>query len=622
MTLYIHESSSIRKIWLLIIIFFAVSLLLPKILFAQTSQEQINSFDATISVFQNGTAINETIVYDFGAVPRHGIYREIPLVSQNGPMLDIKVSSVSDTNGMAYRFSTSVSKDILNIKIGDPDILVSGVQTYVISYQILNTIRYFDDHDEFYWNITGNNWKVPIEKATASVWFQPFPKDSVLAAEFKSACFTGVIGSKEAECVSYVDSTNSDIFHFSTNSSLGAGEGLTIALSFPKELVNIVGSTNSLNNPASDDSSKYPIMGALFLVFIAVTFFVLKKIVSLVGYIANGRVSRVKIPKELKNKAIVTEYNPPADLFPVDIGTLFDRTVDMQDISSVILHLAIRGYLKINYITEKRRFWFSTTDFELIKIKEGNDLTHPADKIIFELLFDGRDSVTLSYLKTKTMTLQSDIGKIKEKVKDRLIYEKYFDSLSIEKSEKLKKYTKVIFAILIGIIFLSHFLQSFGIPEFLFYVLSGVGVVILMIVLALSFRSERLADRLSEKGISALEKILGFQEFLSMTEKERLDFHNAPEKNPEQFTEYLPYAMVLGIEKKWAQKFEGIYIPQPDWYQSNVMGSFVAVDFVSHMSIFSNSFIAMSVPKNTQSSGFGGGGSSGGGGGGGGGGSW
>nr|MBP6925976.1 DUF2207 domain-containing protein [Candidatus Paceibacterota bacterium] len=567
-------------------------------------------------------AINETIIYDFGTESRHGIYREIPLVSPNGPKLDIKVLSVSDINGIAYRFSTSISKDILNIKIGDPDMLVSGVQTYVISYQILNTIRYFDDHDEFFWNVTGNGWEIPIEKATASVWFQPFPKDSVLAAEFKSACFTGATGSKETDCVSYADSTNSDIFHFSTNSSLDVGEGLTIALNFPKELVNIVGSTDNSNSLSTGNSSDSTGFVRISVIIIILGILLSKKILFMINP-ARARRTIAKIPKELKNKAIVTEYNPPADLFPIDIGTLFDRTVDMQDISSVILHLAIRGYLKINYITEKRRFWFSKKDFELIKIKEGNDLTHPADKIIFELLFDGRDSVTLSYLKTRTMTLQSDMGKIKEKVKDRLVNEKYFDSVSMEKSTKLKTYAGVVLTVFLCVALLRKFIHVIQIPEGIFYGLSGLlGFVFLIWFLVLIFKSQKLSDKLSEKGISALEKILGFQEFLSMTEKDRLDFHNAPEKNPEQFTEYLPYAMVLGIEKKWAQKFEGMYIPQPDWYQGNIGGTFLAVDFVSHMAIFSSSFIAMSVPKNTQSSGFGGGGSSGGGGGGGGGGSW
>jgi len=150
-----------------------------------------------------------------------------------------------------------------------------------------------------------------------------------------------------------------------------------------------------------------------------------------------------------------------------------------------------------------------------------------------------------------------------------------------------------------------------------------VSIVVSCIIIALFGMQMSKKTKL---GAETKDYILGFKLFLSVTEKDRLDFHNAPEKNPEQFMEFLPYAIALGVENKWAKQFENIYITQPSWYQGNMAGAFVASSFVSHMTDFSKSVnTGMAyVSKSAASGGFGGGGGgfSGGGFGGGGGGSW
>jgi uncharacterized membrane protein len=123
-------------------------------------------------------------------------------------------------------------------------------------------------------------------------------------------------------------------------------------------------------------------------------------------------------------------------------------------------------------------------------------------------------------------------------------------------------------------------------------------------------------------GAETKDDILGFKLFLSVTEKDRLDFHNAPERSPEQFMEFLPYAIALGIENKWAAQFASIYIPEPSWYHGGVHGPFLASAFVSDLSHFSGSVSSSFTSASRGGSGSGGGGSSGGGFGGGGGGSW
>jgi uncharacterized membrane protein len=139
--------------------------------------------------------------------------------------------------------------------------------------------------------------------------------------------------------------------------------------------------------------------------------------------------------------------------------------------------------------------------------------------------------------------------------------------------------------------------------------------------------------RLTPKGLSVLKKILGFREFLQLTEKDRLELLNAPELQPEIFEKFLPYAMVLGVENKWAKKFEGIYNTIPNWYEDTKITNFNSYSLTKDLTSFNNFFNKVfnipfnkvfNIPSTSSgfSSGFGGGGSSGGGSGGGSGGSW
>ena len=133
--------------------------------------------------------------------------------------------------------------------------------------------------------------------------------------------------------------------------------------------------------------------------------------------------------------------------------------------------------------------------------------------------------------------------------------------------------------------------------------------------------------RKTKKGAEAHEKILGFKWFLSVTEKDRLKFHNAPAKSPKEFEEFLPYAMVLGVEKEWAGQFADLYLTPPEWFAGSSSSAFGALYMVNALHAMSANFGSVAVSRpgggaGSGSSGFGGGGFSGGGFGGGGGGSW
>jgi uncharacterized membrane protein len=122
------------------------------------------------------------------------------------------------------------------------------------------------------------------------------------------------------------------------------------------------------------------------------------------------------------------------------------------------------------------------------------------------------------------------------------------------------------------------------------------------------------------KGVKTMGAILGFEEFLSRTERDRLERM----KDANLFERCLPYAIALGVSERWAKAFEGIHQEPPNWYVSRGgFDTFRPVAF--HRSLdtaLSSMTAAMHSSPRSSGSGFSGGGGSGGGGGGGGGGSW
>ena len=145
--------------------------------------------------------------------------------------MNVSVQWIVDENGNTYTYKTSwIDGDILRIKIGDANTLITGEHTYLISYKVGGAITYFSDHDELYWNITGNRWVVPIEKAELDAAFVTEPSEQ----EVKTTCYTGSSGSTEQNCTATFADGKITV---ATTESLGVGEGLTVAVFFPMNIV-------------------------------------------------------------------------------------------------------------------------------------------------------------------------------------------------------------------------------------------------------------------------------------------------------------------------------------------------------------------------------------------------
>src|SRR5262249_30668961 len=127
----------------------------------------------------------------------HGIHRIIP-VEYPGPKgtnyeLFLNVATVTDGNGDKLKYDSSTSNCYRDLKIYIPE-AVDTTRTVEIISRVRNGTRFFDGHDEFYWNVTGNDWPVPIDHVTTTV---QFPASA--AGSLSAQAFTGVYGSTQRD---------------------------------------------------------------------------------------------------------------------------------------------------------------------------------------------------------------------------------------------------------------------------------------------------------------------------------------------------------------------------------------------------------------------------------------
>ncbi|MGH7886042.1 MAG: DUF2207 domain-containing protein [Thermodesulfobacteriota bacterium] len=549
--------------------------------------DEIKSFDVDIFLNESGwVKVEENIEYDFKDTFRHGIFREIPYkykIGNHNYNLNIDIISVRDENGKSYNYNLSRGSGKLNIKIGDPENTVTGINTYIIEYSVENSILFFNDYDEFYWNATGNEWwNIPIAESRAKVYFE-----QNVPSETKTQCFTGKTGSTNQDCKIY---KAEKIITFTSEKTFSGGEGLTIDIALPKGVIK----EPSFLSKAFRFIKQNSIYSIPLFVFIFLYGF----------WKYEG-----KDPQNSDSIAVM--YEPPANLTPAEAGTLFDEKVDMIDITSTVVDLAVRGFLKIEEITTSKFLFLSDKDYKLIKIKNGDGTELKWHEIkILDGIFPGNKGET--FISKLRNSFYTHLPGIEESLYKQLVDGQYFPS-SPENIRKIFKYFGY------GIIFFCiGFLPLFQ------YKIVGAVFGILFIIFS------KYMPRKTKKGAIINNQLMGFREFIERVETDRIK--RLSEEDPKVFDKILPYALVFGLEEKWAKAFDELFTEPPSWYYSpNYSGTFNSHIFINDLgrsiSIMNKSFY--SSPKNANGSrgissggGFGGGGFSGGGFGGGGGGSW
>jgi uncharacterized membrane protein YgcG len=555
--------------------------------------ETIPSFEAHIAVNANATIeVEERITYNFGSAEQHGIFRTIPYSYQAGSeTYTAQISSVivHDEKGNPLPFNESRGNGELTIKIGDPNKTVTGEHTYAISYVVAGPVLYFDDYDEFYWNVTGSWPKNGIEQATVLV---DLP---VGAQALKASCYQGDAGS-QSSCTSDEKLVSEERGGYTARAQkLEPGQGFSIAIAFPKGVVDKI----------AQPWDEKPISPWKYSPFI----------IPLVVLVSMLRVWYVRGRDPKANGTIVTQFDPPQDLTPAVAGTLYNELAEPRELSAEIVRLAVEGYLKIHRIEEKTLLILSSTDYLLERRDQERVPKDAVGALLLQKLFQSQ------FEEKKIVNGLEITGTLLSKMQHKFVSENNEIQELLYREVVLRGYfaespNKVRFT------WMASGLATVTIGVAL-AVLELVQLSILGMALALSGAIIALVGWFmpvkTPQGARVLEHLEGFKRYLEVAEKDRLAFHHAPEKSPELFDKFLPYAIMFAVEEKWAEQFEGIYMQEPAWYSGGASHAFVASSFASDLTSFTDTVSSASAP---QSSGSGGGGSVGGGFGGGGGGSW
>jgi len=195
---------------------------------------EIARFETVIAVHEDATAtITETIVADFGTERRHGIFRDIPIhyTDRTGHhfTLRLRVRDITDGAGHRWPARLETSGRYQRLRIGDPDRTVTGQQTYRLVYDVQRgAIRFFPDHDECYWNLTGNEWAVPMRQVRAEI------RLPAASGELRAVAFIGSYGSTTR--LQEID-VAADRVIFDPGQPFGPYEGLTAAVAWEKHIV-------------------------------------------------------------------------------------------------------------------------------------------------------------------------------------------------------------------------------------------------------------------------------------------------------------------------------------------------------------------------------------------------
>ena len=557
-----------KKLFFLIL-FFLLSLFIA----SSVRAEEIKNFKSVININKDGTIdVQETIAYDFGELDRHGIFRTIPYITTNKSgkkfVLGFNDISVTDERGKNDQYSQSKIGENFQLKIGDPDRTITGLHNYIINYRVSGALTYFSDHDELYWNITGNDWGVWINSAETEI---NLPK-AVAEEDLRTTCYTGGFGESGELCTSFI---NEGKILFKTDSPLSNNQGLTIVVGFPKNTVaELV--------PKEYVSFWQTLIGKILIFLIALAagfWYIFLPFHIIYKWYKEGR--------DPKGTTGVTRawFDPPKNpkgnrsLTPAEVGTLGDETVDLKDISAMIVDLARRGYIKIEERAKK--------DFYLIRRNpksKGNSL------LDFEQLLLDKFFKTDTEIRLKTAKLYDEVQEVNKKLYEKTVSEGLFP----KNPQSIRT---------------------------VYYVIAGVALFTFNWVLAfVAFFFGRAMPKKTLEGVNAKNVAQSLKNFLTSQERQ-LKFQADKQL---MFEKLLPYAVAFGVEKIWAKRFENMNLRQPSWYSGYDSGSFNSVVFASSLHSSMNSLSSAATPTTSStghSSGFSGG-FSGGGGGGGGGGSW
>ncbi len=612
------------------------------------AEERITSFVSDVAV-QPDSALEVTEAIDVhseGERIRHGIYRDFPTLytNRNGGRVRVGFSFESaERDGQVEPATVEPLSNGVRIKLGSADTTVDpGDHRYVIRYRTTRQVGRFRDFDELYWNATGNGWAFPIDVAEARIHL-PSP------GEFgQRAAYTGPQGSTDSNA-QVVAEAPGDIT-FRTTWPLPPYEGLTVAVAWPKGVVAEPEQRTKFGWWLADNGP--PLAGAL----------------GLIGVLAFYFVAWHRAGRDPRAGTVVPMFVPPDDLSPAGMRFVREMGADNRAFAAALVDMGVRGHIRIS---EEDGGWLSADKRLIERLPSETQLPEDEDAVLDQLLSTGEVIAMKQANHAKFSSAKIALeGILRKKYEGRMFKRNYgwaiaglgvfLTSLwlaaacvalatgiagSLEIAVAIgAAVATVLFLVLQNhagaggkcLLVIASFLFGFaalalGAP--LFFQALDTGWWFPLLLPALSFPIVVSAfwwiSSPTPEGRRVLDHVAGFELYLSTAERERLDRMTPPQDTPALFEKYLPYAIALGVENRWADRFAPVLAAAAAqgqqgfaWYSGtnspwNDTGGFVG----SVGSSLAGSVSSASTAPGS-SSGSGGGGSSGGGGGGGGGGGW
>ena len=552
---------------------------------ASARELKIEKFSAEIFVQPDSSLdVTETIDVNFIGL-WHGLYRTIPVeyVTPQGfnYSLFVNFEGATDAAGQRLKVESSRVGHYLKWKIYIDD-ATDAERAIRVHYRVRNGLKFFEDHDELYWNVTGDEWDVPIEDAGAQIFLPPG------VTGVRTNEFTGAYRSRGQDAVIRAEGNTVEV---SMTRPLSFHEGLTIAVAMDKGFVKEPGMSDQISQFLSSNWPIFlPIPVFLFMFWL---------------WSSRGRDPRVG--------PVAVQYAPPEGMSPAEAGTLVDEDAAMRDITATIVDLAVRGFIVIEEKDKSGILGLIHSKEYVFHLKKGlrewSRLKAHELALLAGIFSNGAlVDVELSSLQN---VFYKKLPTIKNNIFDELMEHGYFQ----HRPDYVRSGFVAGALVAGGLLGLAggSLSQRIGMAPAPFLV---AAILSAGIIAGFGwFMPARTAD-----GAKALAGVLGFEDFLTHVEAGRMD---RIAQTPETFEKFLPYAMALGVEKKWVGAFQNIYSQPPSWYQGGYYnGGFYPLMFVNSLDNMTTraSSVMASAPRSSGGSGFGGGGFSGGGMGGGGGG--
>lgn len=605
--------------------------------------ESILSYKSHIKVNRDGWLdVTETIkVIAKGDKIKRGIYRDFPRTYKVSwgfrEKRPFEVTRVT-RNGLSEPYQVTQINLGTRVLIGSEDrfLMKGSEQEYEIKYRTrFQLITGVDGMDELNWNVTGNEWGFPIEKIETTV---DLPEG--IAIE-KVKAWTGEHGAKGEDYESSFEGNNA---RFESNRRMDPGEGMTVIVLWPTGLLDDA----AYEKPGLFESNPGLITGMIF-VGIGMVFYI-------VMWFLVGR----DPPKGV----IIPRWDPPEGFSPGGVRFLRNLRFDDRCFSAGLLGLAAGGHLKM---VENRG------DYSVTK-KKGPPPMNPVEAALFGKLFRYKKKVVLRQTAHKTISGARDAftkaltGKI-----DRSYFLANLKGwlpgiifgiagiliMLLSSANGPHTFMGFLFFLFIAFATFSSIstimiaiqsrgweglksglkggwfaivLWAVGFGLFVYNAGMWVGVFFLIVFISGSV-FHHLIKQPTKKGRAIMDEIEGFREYLKVAEEDRLNLENPPEKTPELFERFLPYALALDVEQEWSEKFDDVLKAagkaqgestyRPSYYSGNFSSTSQALSGAALGGALTSALTSAAVaPSSSGSSSGGGGGFSGGGGGGGGGGGW